>query len=204
MIKEIIILFAIKNEADSLLNHSEIKFKKEKGFHSGVHNGYLIKVYIIGIGKSNVVKWLNAFKIIENECLLIKAGTCAVLNDDIELLQAIVPSYLGYNDSKIDIDFDKIPDAMVKKIKKYIHKDGLVTVDTPLTDRAEADKLLKKNYHFADMETYFVPEKLTGYPFLAVAVGSDRGDKNSTSEFYANLPKVSECLKNTLIEIIKA
>ncbi len=198
MNKNILILFALKKEANSLLNHSGLKFEgltKNKFFCKS--NNYNITLCITGIGK----KAKKTFEYIDlkDACLIIKAGSCAILDENISLLTPIIPKFIGYNDQKYTVDIS----LLNEKIKSIIIDKGLITLDKPLLNKKKADEYYKNNYAACDMETFYLIEKYNGTPFIPILVGTDRGDKKSILDFLKNITKASGIIKDQIIKIIE-
>lgn len=202
MNKNIIILFALKKEANSLLYQSGLKFEKLSGNEFFCkYNDYKISIYIIGIGKK-AKKTYDRINI-NKDCLIIKAGTCAILDNNIPLLTPIIPKYIGNIYQKINLDFLLLDEKLHSKIKSIIIDKGLITLDKPLINKKKADEFYNNNYAACDMEVFYLIEKYKGLPFIPILVGTDRGNKNSIILFLKNISKASEIIKDQIIRIIK-
>ncbi len=201
MNKNIIILFALKKEANSLLNQSGLNFKKiSKNEFFSEFNNYNITVKITGVGGQSLKKTdiINT----KNNTLIIKAGTCAILNDKIPLLSPIIPKFVGYNEKKIDVDLSLIDTKIKTKINLMVIDKGLITLEKPLLNKKKAKEYFNNNFTAADMETFYLIEKYKNTPFIPLLVGTDRGDKKSIIEFFKNLSKASNIIKDEIIKII--
>ena len=201
MNKNIIILFALKKEANSLLNQSGLKFKKlSTNEFFCTFNNYNITVNITGIGGQSLKKTDNIN--IKNNALIIKAGTCAILDNKIPLLTPIIPKFVGHNEEKIDVDLSLLDIKIKTKIKPMVIDKGLITLEKPLLNKIKAKEYFNNNFIAADMETFYLISKYKKTPFIPLLVGTDRGDKKSVIEFIINLSKASHILKDEIIKII--
>lgn len=188
---EIVIFFAGLFEAKELLYHSKFKFIKETNFYKSEITGKIIKVFITGIGKGKTKSFLDKFELINKYSIYIKAGSCAILDDNIKILELIIPKSVKYKNTTIEIN--KIP------IGKYSHKGVLETLDKPLFDVQKKEKLFETGTTFADMETFFFAEYFQEYLFLPLICGSDNGTNSGKFEFLLNIKKVSKILSDELI-----
>lgn len=202
MNKNIIILFALKKEANSLLNQSILKFKSySKNEFFCEYNNYNITVLITGIGNKskNDPRIIN----LNNNNLLIKAGTCAILDDNIPILTPIIPQFVGFDKKIIKLELS-FPDSKVQnRVKLLVINKGLITVKKPLLNKKKGQEYLNKNFAACDMETFYLIEKYKNIPFIPLLVGTDRGDKKSIISFIKSLSKASEILRDEIIKIIK-
>jgi len=199
---QIYIFFSLKREANSLLSQSEIKFKRisNNQFQSSCKD-FKINLIITGI-------WKKCIQAIDNlnlndPLLIIKAGTCAVLDDRIKLGKIFIPFFVSYKDQKIEIPFSGIPDRIKNELEKLKINAGLLTQDEPLFNSAYANKLFKNGFCAIDMETFFIKQKFPGIPFIPLLVGTDRGDKKAIIDFFKNLANASKMLKEEIAKIVK-
>ncbi|MBN2545768.1 MAG: hypothetical protein JXB50_08230 [Spirochaetes bacterium] len=201
MAGEIVILCAIKKEAGELLFHSKYKFKKEKNCYVYKSDNLSVKVYITGIGRKKVLDFAknNNF---DNVDLIIKAGTCAVLGNDTELLKPVIPSFAVYNEDTLKLNFENLPDKIKNKINDYAIYRGLATVDKPLTDKKTGEEFLKENIRLIDMETFHLLNNYKNIPFLPLLIGTDRADKYTLLDFLRNLNKASKILREEIADIL--
>jgi nucleoside phosphorylase len=204
MSKKIILIFAYHKEANSVLYQANINFNKTASDrYIASYRGKEVVLIISGIGKK--AKKVNADMFddyVSNIDLIIKAGTCAVIDHDSELLNPLIPSRLSYKNEFCSIDFSKINKNLSKIINKYKSDKILVTVDNILSSGEKADLLYDSGCSFADMETYFLYDNLKNYPFLPILIGTDRGDFKAKSDFFKTIKKAGELLKNVILEVL--
>ncbi|MCK4798355.1 MAG: hypothetical protein KAT05_13320 [Spirochaetes bacterium] len=200
MPKTIIIFFSSIKEANALLYQSNLKFKKKNDIqYICLYKEYKIKVIITGIGKDSINNLENEFSDI---FFIIKAGTCAVIDNSLSLGIPIIPLFVGYNGINIPLVLSKLPSSIKKRINKMIIKKGLSTLDEPLSAEDKAIILLQNDYAFADMETFFIIDKFKKYPVIPILVCTDRGNKDAKKDFLKMITKASEVLKKVIINII--
>ncbi len=192
--EKIIIFFSFMKEAKPLLFQSSVKFKKKSiiEYNSNFKNMQIV-VYITGIGKKsiNTIANLN----IRDSFLFIKAGTCAVIDDNLDLLKPVIPRFVDYFDKRIMIDLDE-KNSML--LSKYQILNGLVTIDHFLNNYNESKELYERNYSVVDMETFYILEKYKGC--IPILIGTDRGDVSFKIDFLNNITEASKLLKNILVE----
>jgi len=191
----------MKSEIGALLFHSKYKFKKENSCYICIINDTRIRVFITGIGRDSTLKFAekNCFN---NASLIIKAGTCAVLGNETELLRSLIPSFVSHNDETLKLDLGNLPCYIKSKINCLTIAKGLITVDKPLTDPKKGKEYLNKNISLVDMETFHLLKKYQDFPFVPLLIGTDWADKFTLMDFLKNLKKASEILKDALLDII--
>ena len=135
--------------------------------------------------------------------MIIKAGTCAVLDDNIPLLKPIIPQFVGFDKKIINLDLSYADKKIHNKIRPIFINKGLITVTKPLLNQKKGEEYLNYNFALCDMETFYLIEKYKNIPFIPLLVGTDRGNKKSIITFIKNLSKASEILKDQIIKIIK-
>jgi hypothetical protein len=192
MKKLFIIFFSSKKEADFLLFHSKIKFKKN-GNQYIFDNSAKIIVIITGIGRKKTQESMNNIEI-ENPYMIIKFGTCAVIDGEFDLLQPFIPDFIGSDEGEIKIAFNKLTEDLKKNIK--LCSKGLYTSLFPYKKNDKIENLLKKNYGFIDMESFYHVRKFRN--ILPIMIGSDRGD---IKDFITNLKSASEKFKEIFEKI---
>lgn len=195
------IFFSSIKEADKLLFQSQIKFKKVSlDQYIGKTENFSISVYIAGIG-NNFRSYINNIKI-SKDTLIIKVGTGAVIDNNLELLKAYIPSIIRYKNKIIKLSFLKLSKELYKKIKNLIINKKLLTVENPLVDNNESHSLFLKGNSIIDMETYHLVDKFKNHCVLPIIVGTDRGGENSKKAFFNNLRKASFEINKTIENIV--
>ncbi|HOF01437.1 MAG TPA: hypothetical protein PK385_04920 [Spirochaetota bacterium] len=201
--KKIIIFFALPNEANSFLYRSKIKFSKISSVvYNSEYKDVSIKVFITGVGKRAVENFFSNSSFDTENSIFIKAGTCAVLDDDLDILRRYVPLFISDGDEVITID---------KKAENYIKDQKKITLAEKKVislEKALNNKDLRQNYAktdgaFADMECYYVARNLNGAVFIPLLVGTDYGYGEVYSDFLSNLDAASKLLSESLIDIIE-
>ena len=201
MIKEILIIFAHIKEANAFLFQSGFTFiKKENNCFFFSNKNFQINILITGIGQKKTKKIINYYNF-NNLELIIKAGTCAVINKENSIKTPLIPKYVGYRDLILPVLFENLEDKFKAKIKKYIIDKGLITLDKPLSNKRKVIYYLKNNFDLVDMETFFIMEKFPKIPVIPILVGTDRGDMHAIIDFLKEINNASIILKNVLIDI---
>jgi len=202
-LKKIIIFFALPNEANNFLYRSKIKFSKiSSAAYNGEYKDASIKVFITGVGKSAVENFFSNSSFDTENSIFIKAGTCAVLDDDFDILRRYVPLFISDGEEVIAID---------KKAENYIKDQKKITLAEKKVislEKALNNKDLRQNYAktdgaFVDMECYYVAQNLSGAVFIPLLVGTDYGYGEVDSDFLNNLDAASKLLSESLIDIIE-
>jgi len=201
MKQRVLILFALIKEADSFLNHSGLKFIKKAKNHFILENNDYVDVIITGMGKKNIVK-IN-YEDEKDLMLVIKAGTCGVLDDSIGLKKILIPKIIRYNDRECKQDFMKLPMKLKKIIDPFIINKKILTVDKPLMSKKKSDELYKEGISLVEMELFFITEKLNNTTILPVLIGTDKGDKYAIVDFIKNLQNASNLLSDFLVKLIR-
>jgi hypothetical protein len=184
----IVLIFASKKEAGSLLYQSAFKFIKTDNYFISRETGNNICVFICGIGQKKVNIFLEN-TVFPETSFFYKPGTCAVLNENISTLKPIIPGLLCFEKNQITVDEKNIP----PKLRVFYDKNlRLKTSITPVLNS-------EKTYDLADMETYFLAEKIKVIPLL---VGTDRGNFEAEKDFIENLNKASIILKDTILLLV--
>lgn len=195
MNKKISLIFASLKEANQLLNHSKIKFKK---INNIFYSSEKINIHITGVGKKKVCSWLKSVDMKQFEgTIIIKAGTCAVFDYSLELLRIFIPSFVLYNNKKISINLNND----FENFKNLKHDKGLITLDKPLSDKKTAEIFFKQNLSSCDMETYFLVEAFKDFIFIPILTGTDRADEKAIFDFLKNIKKASMVLKEFIENI---
>ncbi len=202
-IKEIVLIFACYKEANSLLYQSGITFKKIKpDYYIGDYKNLEIKIYICGIGYEYAASFLNHFEL-KDHALIIKVGTCAVIDPSIQLLSPFIPKIVSHEKESLNITEFKMFNSIGKIIESEILDKKLLTIRLPLINREKAEELFGMGYSFVDMETFYIIDKLKNNMIFPLLIGTDKGDSNAKRDFLNNITKASERLKDSLILILK-
>jgi len=202
-IKEIVLIFASYKEVNSLLYQSSIIFKKIKpDYYIGNYKNLQIKVYICGIGYDYVNSFLNNFEVVE-DALIIKVGTCAVIDPSIDILLDFVPKIVSFKTKSINITNLEKFDLINEIIKEKIIDKKLFTIKFPLINKEKSEEFLNIGYSFVDMETFYFIEKFKNSTIFPLIIGTDRGDGNAKRDFLNNISKASNKLKDSLMLMFK-
>ena len=133
---------------------------------------------------------------------IIKAGTCAVLDNDIKLKKIIIPKFIKYSENDRELNLSNLPLNILNLFEPYIMNEKLLTVDKPLFSKKKSEKLYREDITFIDMETFHVAEKFNKEIVIPVLVGTDRGDGSTMKDFFLNIREVSDILRDFVITII--
>ncbi len=141
-----LIFFAHKKEANALLFQSPLKFKQNSiNIYSTQLEDKIISVIICGIGKKRLYACLKNIKL-HREDIIIKAGTCALVDSSLKIKHAYYPSFVSDGEKKINLD--KIDDfTLIDK--------GLLTVDGVFTAGSRTI-IPVDNVAFIDMEAFYL------------------------------------------------
>lgn len=202
MAKNILILFASLKEANALLFQSNIHFEKLSAEEYIYKNKNNVKVIITGIG-NNSNKNISRI-ILANNTLIIKAGTCAVLDPNEDILIPVIPKYVSNEEETIETYSDNLPNKVLKVIKKYLSHKKLLSLNRALENPNDAKKYFKAGYAFIDMETYHMKKYFNNNIFIPILIGTDRGFANVKNDFLNNLNNASLKLKNIIEKIIRS
>ncbi|MBP7551853.1 MAG: hypothetical protein KA885_00365 [Spirochaetes bacterium] len=203
MKKDIIIFFALPNEANSFLNHSKIKFSKISNIaYNSPYKDISIKVFITGVGKKAVEEFFSSSSFDSNSSIFIKAGTCAVIDDNLDILKRYVP--LLISDGSEVITIDKKAENFIKE-RKNIALVGkkLISLEKALNSKDLRQRYANINGAFVDMECYYVAQNLNGAIFIPLLVGTDYGYGDVDNDFMSNLNNASKLLSESLIDVIE-
>lgn len=203
MIKYINIFFALPNEANCFLYRSKIKFTK---ISSNVYNtGYKdlsIKVFITGVGEKAVENFFSNSNFDSENSIFIKAGTCAVIDDDLDILKSYVPILIS--DGAEVITIDKKAENFIKEFKKVtIVEKKVISLEKALKNKDLRQDYANQNGAFVDMESFFIAQRLDCAIFIPLLVGTDYGYGEVDNDFLSNLNDASKLLSQSLIEIIE-
>jgi hypothetical protein len=207
--KTIFLFFAMIKEADAILHQSIFKFTKvTEANYKAIYNNTCINLILTGIGKKNIDTLIrqNLFPLGEVnpiDTLLIKAGTCAVINPEIELSKIIIPLLVCYQNKEIKLNLTETVKPFNHIIEKSFFSSRLITLDHPLISTEKSKTLLNQGYSFVDMETFFILNQFPNLPLIPLLVGTDRGNKSAKINFLKKLSAASQLLKEKLTELIK-
>lgn len=195
---EINILFALKVEANSLLHHSSLRFEMvTKRRFEAEYNNTKINIIISGVGREQTINTLTQL-CPGVDSLIIKAGSCALLSNELQLFQGYLPPFVTDGKGLIALS-PQVNGGTVSP------NSGVFTVEKPLTDAALHAPLLEQGAAFVEMELYYIMEHFREHPRkMALLVGSDRGDGAAFADFKANIKRVSDVLRDELMQILKA
>ena len=202
---DIIILFASKMEADWLINHSPFKFEKmENKYFISRNNEKTLKIWIVGIGKKSVLRWVSRHASLpEVESLIIKAGACGLPDESIPLMTAFVPQWVGYENKRMELNIKNIPPYLSSLVPSLTKHKGLLTVDRPLTDPDKGKQLIKAGFGAVDMESWFLMEHFRENIFIPLIIGTDRGNQQAKEDFFTQIREASVILGKKLIQLIE-
>jgi len=155
---------------------------------------------ISGIGKKSL-KSITKINL-HNYYLVIKAGTCAVIDKAINLLSPIIPDTILYCGEIIKMDYTRIPQRLHLIIKDKIKSIKIMTVDKPLKDEKTCSIYFEKQISLVEMEMYHIAKYFKDIIFIPLVVGTDFANKFALKDFFYNINEASEILKDELIRII--
>jgi len=196
---KIAIIFAYIKEANPFIFQSKFKFKKESSsLFSYIDANNSIDVFISGIGQKTF-SFINKTDLSEYD-LIIKAGTCAVIDPALSVLTTYIPNFIGNETDKISINTKRVD--FLNKIDNLLLDKGLLTLDKPLFNEELHNDYLTKGFSFVDMESFYIIKKYPDKTFSLIA-GTDTGSSSGKKDFFSNLNKASDILKNSLTNLIK-
>lgn len=194
--QEIKILFALKAEANSLINHSPLRFSKvNKRRFEAIYKEKKITLIISGVGREQTERTLTSLSP-TSESLIIKAGSCALLPPELELFTPYLPSFVTDGSRQIELSPPEMGGFAATP-------QGAFTVTKPLTDSNLHPVILAKEAAFVEMELFYIMNHFRDHHHkLALLCGTDRGDGSAFKDFFTNIKRVSESLKDALLKLI--
>lgn len=202
-ISEINLIFTSYKEANSFIYQSSFDFTKIKpDYYLSEYKSLPLRLYVSGIGEEYSNKFLARFEPVLDS-LIIKVGTSAIVDQEIDILTPFIPQKICFEDKIIDLkdtyDFKTIENIISERI---VNK-KLLTTKLPLINSIKALEFLNNGYSFVDMETFYFVEKLKENLIIPVLVGTDRGDVNAKRDFLNNISKASLILKDYIIFLLQ-
>lgn len=203
MIKYINIFFALPKEANCFLYRSKIKFTKiSSNVFDTEYKDLSIKVFITGVGKKAVEKYFSNSSFDTDNSIFIKAGTCAVIDEDLDILKSYVPTLIS--DGVEVITIDKRAENFIKELKKVtIVEKKVISLEKALKNKDLRQDYANQNGAFVDMESFYVAQRLDGAIFIPLIVGTDFGYGEVDNDFLSNLNDASKLLSVSLFDIIE-
>ncbi|HOJ64763.1 MAG TPA: hypothetical protein PLE45_10120 [Spirochaetota bacterium] len=200
---EVFLIFSSYKEANSFIYQSGIDLEKIRpDYFTGKYKDLNIKLYISGIGEEYTEIFLNKFNL-EEESIIVKAGTAAIIDPDMDILNSFVPQIVCFEDKMIDLKATKNFTFLQDLINDKIINKRLLTTKLPLINKEKAMEFFDRGYSFIDMETFYFIDRLKENFILPLLVGTDRGDCNAKKDFLKNISKASEILKDSIMLLLK-
>lgn len=202
MAKKISLFFASLKEANALLFQSPLKFQKKHRNHYFLdsHN-YHLDLYVTGIGKKMNLSFPK--NLVHDSYLILKVGTCAVIDKNLPLGVPIIPLFAGNMTHNMDVSLKRIDDERIVRFLTTLQIDtGLLTLDHPLINDENNEHYRENNYTLVDMECFRLMQAFEGATIIPLLVGTDTGNKNAKKDFFKNLNTASHMLKTAVVDLL--